>query len=251
MRISSIINRAIQISGSAIATDYLDRQRNWREFGDRTTRLAGALVELGVVPGERVAMLSLNSDRYLEYFFAVPWAGAVFVPINTRLAPPEIVYWLSDSGSTVLFVDDAFTDVWLSIAQKVPSIHTVIYTGENQTPDGMLAYEALLAQAAPIEPKDRGGDEMAGIFYTGGTTGRSKGVMLSHQNILSSAVQFSSEAGFHKSSNYLHAAPMFHVANGVGLFGVALVAGRNTIITAFEPAAVLREPSRREEPRSF
>ena len=240
MRISSAIQRAVQINGPKLATDYLDRQRTWSEFGERIARLAGALVKLGVEPGQRIAMLSLNSDRYLEYLFGVPWAGTTFVPINTRLAPPEIVHWLSDSGSSILFIDDAFLAVWPVIKDQLPSILAVVYVGENETPKGMLSYETLLADAEPIEPRDQGGDEMAGLFYTGGTTGRSKGVMLSHGNLLINPLQFGPEAGFNVRSIYLHAAPMFHIANGVATFGIASMAGSNIIITAFEPTAVLR-----------
>ena len=240
MRISSTIKRAVQISGPALATDYLDRRRSWSEFGDRIARLAGALVELGVEPGDRIAMLSLNSDRYLEYLFAVPWAGAIFVPINTRLAPPEFVHWLGDSESSMLLIDDAFLAVWPAIKDQLPNIRTVVYVGEGETPDGMRSYERLLADAEPIAPRDQGGDQLAGVYYTGGTTGRSKGVMLSHRNLLVNTLQFGAEAGFDRHSIYLHAAPMFHIANGAATFATATAAGTNIIITAFEPTAVLR-----------
>ena len=87
MRISSTILRSAQINAAGIATDYLDRQQSWSQLVDKVRRFAGGLQKLGVRPGDRVAMLALNSDRYLEYFVAVPWSGAVVVPINTRLAP--------------------------------------------------------------------------------------------------------------------------------------------------------------------
>ncbi len=240
MRISSAIKRAVQISGPKLATDYLDRQQSWNKFGERVAKLAGALVKLGVEPGQRIAMLSLNSDRYLEYFFAVPWAGAVFVPINTRLVAPEFVHWLSDSGSSILFIDDAFLAVWPVIEGQLPNIHTVIYVGDNETPEGMLSYEMLLADTEPIESRDQGGDELAGLLYTGGTTGRSKGVMLSHKNLLINSLQFGPDAGYSAQSIYIHAAPMFHIANGVAMFAVAAMAVSNIIVQTFEPGAVLR-----------
>ena len=240
MRISSMIKRAVQLSGPGMATDYLERRQTWNQFGERVAKLAGALVKLGVAPGDRVAMLSLNSDRYLEYFFATPWAGAVFVPINTRLAPPEFIHWLTDSGSSVLFIDDAFLGVWPKISGELPNIRHLVYTGEEATPEGMLSYEELLADADPIEPLDTGGDELAGLFYTGGTTGRSKGVMLSHNNLLVNPLQFAQEMGFNRQSIYLHAPPMFHLANGAAMFATASMAGGNVIITQFEPAAAMQ-----------
>ena len=241
MRISSVIRRAVQVNRAGIATDYLERQRTWPEFADRIARFAGALNGLGVRAGDRVAMLALNSDRYLEYFFAVPWAGAVFVPINTRLAAPEIVHWLNDSGACTLLIDDNFAPVLPKIMEHLESRPRLIHVGDQAAPDGMEAYETLLGAADPIAPMDRGGDELAGLFYTGGTTGRSKGVMLSHRNLLINALQFAAEVGFKRETVYLHAAPMFHLANGAATFAISTMAGSSTIITAFEPKAVLEQ----------
>jgi long-chain acyl-CoA synthetase len=78
-----VIRRTMQVRGKHVATRFADRERTWEEIGERVARLGGALRGLGVNEGDRVAILSLNSDRYYEYYFAVPWAGAVFVPLNT------------------------------------------------------------------------------------------------------------------------------------------------------------------------
>ena len=241
MRISSVIRRAVQVNRSGIATDYLERQRSWPEFAERVARFAGALNSLGVQAGDRVAMLALNSDRYLEYIFAVPWAGAVFVPINTRLAPPEIVHWLNDSGACTLLIDDNFAALLPKILDRLDAQPRLIHVGDGAAPEGMESYEALLGGADPIPPMDRGGDELAGLFYTGGTTGRSKGVMLSHRNLLINALQFAADVGFQRDSVYLHAAPMFHSANGAATFAITTMAGTSTIVTAFEPKAVLEQ----------
>src|SRR5690606_12127259 len=85
-----------------------ERVRTYAEHGDRVARLAAGLRSLGVQAGDRVAMLSLNSDRYIEYYLAVYWAGAVANPVNTRWSPAEVAFSLDDSGSTVLLVDRRF-----------------------------------------------------------------------------------------------------------------------------------------------
>src|SRR6185436_4546723 len=85
-----------------------DRRQTWREFRDRVARFAGALRAAGVQPGDRVAILSLNGVSYLEYFYAVPWAGALVVPLNTRLAAPELVAIINDAGAVALVVDETF-----------------------------------------------------------------------------------------------------------------------------------------------
>jgi acyl-CoA synthetase (AMP-forming)/AMP-acid ligase II len=101
-----MIKRNALIYGPEMASDFQGRRQNWRQFAERVARIAGGLQALGIKAGDRVAMLALNSDWYQEFFFATAWAGAVFVPINTRLAPPEVEYWLADSASKLLLIDD-------------------------------------------------------------------------------------------------------------------------------------------------
>ena len=137
--------------------------------------------------GDRVAMLALNSDRYLEYYFAIPWAGAVVVPMNIRWSPAENAYSLNDSGARVMIVDDAFIALVPKILAEA-TVDTLIYAGDGETPEGMLSYEALIAENAPAEDAGRAGEDLAGIFYTGGTTGYPKGVMLPHRGLWSSSV---------------------------------------------------------------
>ena len=240
MRISSTIRRSAQVNRHGPAVRFQDRARNWTDFAGRVARLANGLVDIGVRPGERVAMLALNSDRYLEYFFAVPWAGAVFVPINTRLAPPEIEHWLTDSGASVLFIDDTFLPALNKLQGKLGGIRTFVHVGDGAAPDGMLAFESLVEGRSELTPRDQGGDELAGLFYTGGTTGRSKGVMLSHRNLLLNALEFAPLAGYFQSSTYLHAAPMFHLANGAATFATMTMAGSSVVIPSFEPVAAMR-----------
>jgi len=239
MRMSSMIRRSAQVNGSGLATHFGDREHSWEQFVARVARLAAGLRAQGVQPGDRVAILALNSDRYVEYFFAVPWAGAVFVPINIRLAPPEIAFWLNDSGATMLMIDDAFLGVLPQLQGQLESVKTVVHLGDGAAPKGLIAFEGLLEGQSEMAPADSGGDELAGLFYTGGTTGRSKGVMLSHRNLLINALQFLSVGEIGQHSTYLHAAPMFHIANGVAMTCIMTAAGSSTIIPAFDPVAVL------------
>jgi len=103
------LRRAVQIRPNGTSTIFGATGRTWTQTGERVARLAGALSALGVRRGDRVAILALNSDRYFELFYAIPWIGAVAVPLNTRLAAPEIEYILADSGAVVLFVDAAMS----------------------------------------------------------------------------------------------------------------------------------------------
>src|SRR3954468_13042384 len=182
------LHRAVQQRPDAEATVFGSRRRTFAEVADRVARLAGALRGLGVGAGDRVAMLSLNSDRFSEYLLAVPWADAVLNPVNIRWSPAEIGYSLRDSDTRVLLVDDAFAAVVPALRTEYPDLRTVIHTGDGPTPEGLLAYEDLVAGHDPVEDARRGGDALAGLFYTGGTTGHPKGVMLSHANLMISAL---------------------------------------------------------------
>lgn len=240
MQISQIVTRNRQVTGPRTATIFKGRRRTWEQHAERVARLAAGLHKLGLDEGDRVAMLALNSDRYLEWFFATSWAGGVFVPINTRLAPPEILHWLTDSGTSILFIDENFLSLLPTLRAGVPTLREVVpLEPTDAEPAGNSHYEQLIGDAEPVPPSERGGGDLAGLFYTGGTTGVSKGVMLSHDNLLINALQVTPTCGFNPDTRYLHAAPMFHLANGLGMFGAALAGSTHIMVPTFTPDLVL------------
>jgi long-chain acyl-CoA synthetase len=236
---TQLVRRAAQNHGGVLATHDGDRSQTWAEFRERIARFAGGLHELGIGAGDRVAILALNSDRYMEFMFGVPWAGGVFVPVNTRLAPPEVVYWLNDSGSRVLLVDGNFAAVVATVRDQLDSLEHVVFIDDAEVAPGCLPYgELISAGAAP--DAGRGDDDLAGLFYTGGTTGRSKGVMLSHRNLVGNALQALPVLGSADGERTLHVAPMFHIADGCMCLMAAAMAHQNYILPAFEPLATMR-----------
>ncbi len=240
MRISQLLERAAQTKGDEVATICADRTRSYSEFKTRVQKFAGALRSLGISDGQRVAILAQNSDRYLEFYYAVPWAGGVFVPVNTRLAVPEFAYWLNDSGSEILLVDDAFVPAVAELRNLVSSLKTVIYIGDGEAPAGLEEYEKLLSEANAVEDAGRHGDDLAGLFYTGGTTGVSKGVMLSHNNLVMNTLNSMPAYGFTEYSAWLHAAPMFHIADGAAVFAAVMGLSRHVFIPGFTPELTLQ-----------
>ncbi|MFT4099971.1 MAG: long-chain-fatty-acid--CoA ligase [Burkholderiaceae bacterium] len=239
MYLTQGLHRSLQQRPNEIAVRFQGKGLTFAEYGERVARLAGALRALGVGAGDRVAMYSLNSARYLEYFLAVPWAGAVLNPVNTRWSAAEVLYSFDDSETVVMIVDDTFKEAGAKVAAASGSLRHVIYAGDGDTPQGMLNYETLIAEHAPVEDAYRQGDDLAGVFYTGGTTGFPKGVMLSHVNLLWSASS-SLMVGLGSDARYLHAMPMFHLADFACFVALTVSGGRHVVIPGVDLEAILR-----------
>jgi len=239
MHLTLGLHRALQRHPDAVMTICGDRTRTFREVANRVARLAGVLQERGIGASDRVALLALNSDRYSECLLAVPWADAVVVPLNTRWSPSEIDYVLEDSGATAVVIDDAFVNL-LPVIRAADRELLVLFAGEGPVPEGSVNLETLIASSSPIPDARRGGDELAGLFYTGGTTGFPKGVMLTHDNLGVSALGgITTEPSFGRLGTCLHAAPMFHLADLFSWNIGVVTGGRHVMIPAFRPDAVL------------
>lgn len=236
----AMMERAARLNPTDIATSYIGRERTWREVRERVACLAAGLTRLGFEPGDRGAILSLNCDRYTESLFGIPWAGLCVVPLNTRWALPENDYALRDCGARALFFDDAFAEQAQQLLGDIDSLTEAVYLGEGECPSWAHAYEDLVVKNDPIPASSRANDDMAGIFYTGGTTGFPKGVMQSHRALWASALGGLPEFEMTRSSVYLHVAPMFHMADLAGTMAAVLCAAKNCVLQAFEPGQVLQ-----------
>ena len=239
MYLTQGLHRTAQQTPNATATVYRGRRRTFAQMTERVAHAAGMLRKLGLQTGDRVGMLALNSDWYLEYYPAVYWAGGAVNPINTRWSVAEIAFSLEDCDTRILIVDDQFAHLVVELQKLSSSLHTVIHVADGPAPCGMLSYEALLAQADPVADALRGGEDLAGIFYTGGTTGLPKGVMLPHRGLYSNAVGMVAEGAVRHGCIGLHAAPMFHLADGCFMNAMFASGGCHVIVPRFEPVAVL------------
>lgn len=210
MQLTESLEYAVQSRPAHEATIFGERTRTWAQVADRVPRLAGGLRSAGVVPGDRVAVLALNSDRHIELYYAIAWAGAVIVPLNTRWAVPENVYALGDAASAPLLVDDEFLDQVPALREQ-SGVRIVVYMGEGDVPKWMLGYETLVANSQPIPNACGSDDDLYGIFYTGGTTGFPKGGMLSQGNFVFAAASWITSLPLDEDTRYLHAAGLFHL----------------------------------------
>ncbi|HEU0001162.1 MAG TPA: long-chain-fatty-acid--CoA ligase [Ktedonobacteraceae bacterium] len=240
MHIAEGLKHAKKISGSREAVVCGETRYTWDVFDQRTDALARGLASLGVQRGDRVAVLMLNCHRYLELYYACARMGAVIVPLNIRLARPEIVFILNDSEAKVLVVDKTFAS-YIAGRDTVPSLDSVIYSGDV-TPVDMINFEDVVTGGSHMQEtvdQEMEDDDLAGLYYTGGTTGRAKGVMLSHKNIMSNAFNTLVATGYNQRDTWLHAAPMFHLADVGSTFAITMVGARHVFIPMFNPLHVL------------
>lgn len=204
-----------------------ERETSNAELASTVSRLAGSLRELGVGSGDRVGIVALNSDRLVAMLFATIWAGAVPTPVNTRWSPKEMAAALDDCGAVALVVDETFASAVDELRSRVPSIRTVVQL------------DGIEADGEPVDDAMRGGDDIALILYTGGTTGRSKGVELTHQNLVSATLGMLA-GQYGTGTTFLLAPPLFHVA-GIQMLLTHLFGGGGpvVILPGFDPAAAL------------
>ena len=239
MYLTQGLHRAVQRHPQRVATICGARQQAYAQYAGRVARLAGALQALGMARGDRVGMLGLNSDRYLEFFFGTWWAGGAVNPVNIRWNAAEIAYSLDDCDTRILLVDEQFKGIATELRTRSSSVQVVIYLGDGETPDGMLNYEALLEATAPVADVGASGNDLAAVMYTGGTTGFPKGVMLSHDNLSANALAALGEGATRSDGRALLIAPMFHVAAGTLMLAHAVAGGTFIIAPMFTPLAAL------------
>jgi long-chain acyl-CoA synthetase len=241
MNIAQGLAHARKISGTHQAVVCGETRYTWDDFDQRTDALARGLANLGVQRGDRVAVLMLNCHRYLELYYACARMGAIIVPLNIRLARPEIVFILNDSESKALVVDKTFAP-FATGRDTFSTVESVVFSGDG-TPESMINYEDVVGKGSHMQEsvdQEMEDDELAGLFYTGGTTGRAKGVMLSHKNIMSNAINVIVAVNFTRQDKWLHAAPMFHLADVGAIFGLTTLGACHVFIPMFNPVHVLQ-----------
>ena len=240
MQATQILNQAVTSQPHRIATIFGTRQRTWQEIGQRVPRMAAALQALGLQNGMMVATLAMNNDRYVELFYAVPWAGGAFAPLNVRWSVSENVYALTDSQASILFVDENFIEQARQLQDQMPQIKHLVFMGEGPTPENMLSYEDLLDRHDPIPDANRKDDDLYVIFYTGGTTAHPKGVAMSHKGIVFGAVVYLAMLPSIEDLKHLYVPGYFHFAGASPMWYVTLSGGTHVILPKFEPLLTMQ-----------
>jgi len=239
IHLTQFVERAARHMPNNEAVRFGERRSTWASLNQATRALAGGLRALGVSSGDRVAILALNSDRYVEMLFACWRLAAIVVPINTRWSSAEVSYGLKDSAPKLLIVDDSFAAMLPSIDYDASAIR-VVFMGDGAPPVSTIPFETLRA-GVPVDELGGGGDAVAGIFYTGGTTGHPKGVMLAHTGLVATLLAVSpARDESAPPPPILCVLPMFHLAGAQLAIAAAIMGVPLVMQPGFEIAAILR-----------
>ena len=210
----------------------------YAEHGSRVLRLASALrKELGVEPGDRVAVMSLNSGPFEELYHAGLLGSCVINPLNLRFAPRELTHVLADSATKVVFVDVWFAGVIDSV-RAAAGVEKVVLVGEGDVPHD-VRYEDLVAAGEEVVPAEPEEEDAALLMYTGGTTGLPKGVLLTQRNLMLTAYHIGMTVRVERDDVYLVQVPMFHAASMGALIAMPTTGGQLVTVPVFDPAGVM------------
>ena len=242
--ISHILPRASAMYPDRLAMRDGEMQLTFAELGRRVNALAGALKAKGIKRGDRVALLDVNSYRYAEAYYACAQMGMVFVPLNSRLAVPDLTYILNDCGAKALLLSDSFFPIYDGLDKARSTVKLVVAYGQGPYPSGSIEYEKFLADASldtTIANVDLG--DIAQIYYTSGTTGEPKGVCLTFGNMIASAFDSLVGLALNEHDVWMHAAPMFHLVDAWSIWSMPMI-GAAQVALSFTPDRFLETASR-------
>jgi len=218
------------------------REIPWKEFDERANRMANALIARGVKKGDKVIHLMMNSINWLEAYFGIIRTGAWAVPLNFRFNAKDIQYCVDVAEAKIMIVGKEFKDTVSSIRSDLP-VQKYIYVGDD-TPDGMENFETVLAKssagALSVELNDW---DPCGLYFTSGTTGQPKPILLTHKNMEHSAITENRHHYQTHDDNFILIPPLYHTGGKMHWFGNFIVGGRATILIGANPKAIFEAVS--------
>jgi len=240
------LERAVKLFSQKTAVICEGQKWTYAQFGERVERLANALEDLGVQHNEKVAYLGYNCHRLLECYYGIIKMGGVLLPLNIRLASQDFQYIIRDAEPVAVLIDPDFLEKVEPILKDIPSVKRYYVLGPIENPPDWIdgEYDELL-ENSPAAPRRSPGDypfaedDMAELFYTSGTTGPPKGVMLTHRNLYLHALSAMATYPVHETDIQLHLIPLFHV-NGWGTpHYLTAKGGTHIMLKKFDPVQVL------------
>ncbi|MFD7845456.1 fatty-acid--CoA ligase FadD5 [Nocardia sp. NPDC059764] len=212
-----------------VAFKFKGAEITWKQLHERSEKFADALSRRGVGFGDRVLILALNYTEYIEAVMGINALGAIAVPVNFRLTPPEVAYIVADSGAQVIVTDSVLQPLAVGVAGQAADLSTVVVIN-GQSGEGVLGYDELLAEPGePHAPLDIPEDTPCLIMYTSGTTGSPKGAVLTHANMNAQALTCIRALEISPDSIGFCTSPLFHIA-GLGSLAPYFMLGGTTVL---------------------
>lgn len=240
--VGEILKRASHRTPHLDAFVLNDQRITFQQLDERATAIAGWLQSQGITKNDKVGYMLKNSIAFSEVAFGVALSGGVSVPVNFRLSGEEVAYILTNSDSKIVFIDEEYSDILLSIQNRLPMIEKIIVIGHNTQPSSFLSYESIINKRAPYIPcESLTDDDPSFIMYTSGTTGKPKGAVLSHRSIYVNAMNLIYEGRSTYGETNLITPPQFHIAGLVLTMKSVLTSGKTIILQEFNPVRILQE----------
>lgn len=213
-----------------------DRRLTYADLYSRGSRLAAALEGLGVAGQDRIGIVSPNSCEYFEVYAAAEIAGFIAAPFSFRAAPPELEHMVVDSGTCILFFEASFAATIEGLKPRLPDVRHYVCIG-GKAPDWALDYESLVETGNPAGPVRRSEpDDIVHLFYTSGTTGKPKGVPITHRSQVISARSTAN----HPALSFLQISPAFHIGGRGPSLGCYWVGGKTVLQRSFDATAFMK-----------
>ncbi len=237
------LSKALDLYPEKMAVIDGGRSYTYQQIGERVAGLARFFQNCGIRQEDRISILEVNSHAFLEAYYSAAGLGAILNPLNYRLAAREIAYILKDAGSRWLIAATRFAGLVKGVLREGVPLEGILWIGE--APDESVGipchtYEdAISASAGNFLPVSVNENRVAHLYYTSGTTGRPKGVMLTHKNVSSHALGTIAELKLVDSDVWGHIAPMFHLADAWATFAITWVGARHVMVGQFEAEAVM------------
>lgn len=233
MNLTEILPRIVNSFSDKKAIICNEKEFTYKQFYSRVAKLANVLQKLGVKKSDKLAIIHKNCHYFLESYFGVIHTGAVLVPLNHQISTSELAFILKNSETKLILTNSNFSKKAEEACERLKQDIKIIYTGKE--------YENLITSTYSALPSvDINSEDIAQIYYTSGTTGRAKGVLLSHKNVYLHATRTIDELKLTDSDVWLHAAPLFHLADAWATWAITLVGGSHILQGSFDPKNICK-----------
>ena len=245
MLISDLLAQNARLYPNEIALIEIQPSKNirktisWREFDKRVNQTTNALIDRGIRKNDKVIHLMMNSIDWLVAYFGIIRTGAWAVPLNFRFTGKEIKYCADIAEARIMILSEEFADRIASISNHLPTIEKYIYTG-TRTPDGMETFEEIISRSSANQSEvNITTDDVCGLYFTSGTTGDPKPIVLTHKNMEHAAIVEQKHHYQTRKDNFMLLSPLYHTGSKMHWFGSLLSGSRATLVTEISPKNII------------